>query len=112
LATSNQLAAVVKANPQIVGSVAKLTGSTTSQLLQLATTAATASHNSDVSELLLLTARALADSVKNLLNGARATVTNRSPQTLEEFSSQHAAVKEAAENMIAALGRRKGDAFC
>lgn len=104
LAATNQLGAVVKTNPQLVGSVAKMTGATTSQLLTLATACASSSSDSGVADMLLLTARSLADAMKNLLNGAKNLTTNRTPFAFEEFALQQSGVKDAAENLIAALG--------
>jgi len=87
LSATSQLSVIAKSNPALLGSIAKMTGATTSQLLTLASACASSSKDQSVADMLLLTARALADAMKNLLNGAKTLSVNRTPQMVQEFTT-------------------------
>jgi hypothetical protein len=99
-----QLTASAKGNPSALGPASRMTGATVGQLLQICSDAASAAPDDSTANALLAAARALAESMKGLLDASKHVATHKSPQTLATLAEATEKVGISADELLSALG--------
>jgi talin len=102
-AAVSQLVAMARSNPRGVGSAAKITSSTMTQMIQ-ATNVAASTAESGIAQDILAAARLLADRMIDLLQASKGAAANRDTQSIEELNSSAANTSDALQGVVTALG--------
>eukprot|EP01123_Difflugia_compressa_P001391 TRINITY_DN115_c0_g2_i1.p1 TRINITY_DN115_c0_g2~~TRINITY_DN115_c0_g2_i1.p1 ORF type:complete len:1556 (-),score=395.56 TRINITY_DN115_c0_g2_i1:1402-6069(-) len=103
-AAVSQLVAVAKSNPSQLGSLAKMTGHTTQQIMQICTNTASSAPDSSTAESILATARALADAMSKLLNTARIAATTKNQDSINALSRGQQVIGQQIDELVNSLG--------
>jgi len=99
-----QYSSMALTNPLALGSSAKMTSLTTTQLLQAAAFAANSSNTEGASKGLIQAGRHLADGLINLLELSKATAATKTPEAVAAFKEAETEVREALGVLIRSLG--------
>eukprot|EP01124_Arcella_intermedia_P012007 TRINITY_DN1832_c0_g1_i1.p1 TRINITY_DN1832_c0_g1~~TRINITY_DN1832_c0_g1_i1.p1 ORF type:complete len:2470 (-),score=665.52 TRINITY_DN1832_c0_g1_i1:45-7454(-) len=103
-AAVSQLVATAKTNPIQLGTFAKVTGATTSQLMQICSNTASSAPDGATADSILASARALADAMAKLFQTARVAATTKTPESLAALQNTQDAIAKNVNDLLNSLG--------
>eukprot|EP01125_Pyxidicula_operculata_P006605 TRINITY_DN227_c1_g1_i1.p1 TRINITY_DN227_c1_g1~~TRINITY_DN227_c1_g1_i1.p1 ORF type:complete len:2471 (-),score=884.91 TRINITY_DN227_c1_g1_i1:132-7544(-) len=103
-AAISQLVSTARLNPNLLGSSAKMTGATTTQLIQMCSNAAGSAPDKATTEAILAAAKALSQAMSGLLNSAKVSASKKTPDALNQLGAGEKAAQKAVEDLVNALG--------